>query len=526
MRSLDTSGTPETQNHSKRITGMQNLRRIAIFASLTILFAIAYTQSPLFTSNQNQYFLHGFAQAKVGYLEQDWLANTLDPTPVFSMIVRLSQIVFDAIWIYYLYYILLMGIYFFSLIGIASHLYSLRSSSAKFWLYSAVLILIHSAGIRFALSRTLGTNWTYIFEDGVADQRLLGPVFQPSTFGVFLILSVYLFLRKRPYWAIFCAVLAATIHPTYLLGAATLALAYLVVTWVEKRNWGDVLLIAGFALLCATPILFYLLPNFALAPASSSAQAHEILVNFRIPHHAQVRWWFDATALVKIMFVLLAIYLARKMGRMLIILSTLTLVAFSLTVVQVISESNALALIFPWRISTFLVPISIALILANLVEWSFNRIKRLRGDNEKFVITGSLIIIAFAVLVGSVRLILDFERKASEAERLMMAYVKENKSNGDIFLTPVKMQDFRLETGAPVYVDFKSIPYRNADVLEWYRRVQLADQFFNTGDCQILQDILRSEKITRVVTENYYPGPCPQFQLVYDDVDFQVYKIK
>lgn len=31
-----------------------------------IVFALAYAQSPLYTSNQNQYFLHGLAQAGYG----------------------------------------------------------------------------------------------------------------------------------------------------------------------------------------------------------------------------------------------------------------------------------------------------------------------------------------------------------------------------------------------------------------------------------------------------------------------------
>ena len=54
---------------------------------LALAFAVAYTQSPLFYSNQNQYLLHGLAKGGYGHLSHDWLANTHDPTPVFSALV-------------------------------------------------------------------------------------------------------------------------------------------------------------------------------------------------------------------------------------------------------------------------------------------------------------------------------------------------------------------------------------------------------------------------------------------------------
>ncbi|MCK4898296.1 MAG: hypothetical protein KAS38_05945, partial [Anaerolineales bacterium] len=160
----------------------------------TAIFAISYAQSPLFTSNQNQYFLHGFAQAGVGNLNQDWLANTLDPTPVFSLLVEITQRYIGIQQIYYLYYAVLMGVYLFSLLGISNTIFKIFKSKSKTLVMVALLIAIHSAAMRFVLSRTLGINWTYLLEDGVADQRILGPVFQPSTFGVLLLLSIYLFL--------------------------------------------------------------------------------------------------------------------------------------------------------------------------------------------------------------------------------------------------------------------------------------------------------------------------------------------
>jgi hypothetical protein len=87
------------------------LRATAGFLLLTAVFAIAYTQSPLYTSNQNQYFLHAAAKAGIGFLKQDWLANTLDPTPVFSELTFLTYRLLRLEALFYIFYALLMGIY-------------------------------------------------------------------------------------------------------------------------------------------------------------------------------------------------------------------------------------------------------------------------------------------------------------------------------------------------------------------------------------------------------------------------------
>src|SRR5262245_43371058 len=73
-------------------------------------FGLSYTQVPLYYSNQNQYFLHGLAQSDRGLLKEDWLANTADPTPVFTRVVELTNRYLHEAF-FYLYYLLLLGIY-------------------------------------------------------------------------------------------------------------------------------------------------------------------------------------------------------------------------------------------------------------------------------------------------------------------------------------------------------------------------------------------------------------------------------
>src|SRR6476646_12149035 len=83
--------------------------RPLLLVGLAAGFAVAHTQSPLFFSNQNQYLLHGLADAGYGHLDRDWLANTKDPTPVFSAGVAAAYQV-GGLWsIQVAFFLLLMG---------------------------------------------------------------------------------------------------------------------------------------------------------------------------------------------------------------------------------------------------------------------------------------------------------------------------------------------------------------------------------------------------------------------------------
>ncbi|MBE9479320.1 MAG: hypothetical protein IMY80_05080, partial [Chloroflexi bacterium] len=94
------------------------LAKVIGFLAWSFVFAVIYGQSPLYTSNQNSKFLHGLARAGVGYLSKDWLANTIDPLPIFSGLVFITARVFPTGTPFYLYYALLMGVYLLAILGI------------------------------------------------------------------------------------------------------------------------------------------------------------------------------------------------------------------------------------------------------------------------------------------------------------------------------------------------------------------------------------------------------------------------
>lgn len=501
--------------------------------TLGLLFALAYAQSPLYTSNQNQYFLHGLAAAGYGYLGQDWLANTLDPTPVFSKLVEWSYRLFHQEALFYGYYAILMVVYLVSLLHVAQRIFFLPQASQRLALV-ALFTVIHSAALRFALSRLIGTNWTYILEDGVADQRMLGSVFQPSVFGVCLALSIAWFVSGKPYAAVWAAIAAATVHPTYLFSAAVLTLTYALITLGEERYLKRPLGLGASALILVSPTLYMTLRVFGSTSPELTAQAQNILVNYRIPHHALVSWWLDATAVTKLAVIGAALFIlfaqrpprGSARARLGYILLITTLVAAVFTLIQALSHNYALALLFPWRLSIFIVPISTTVLLGYAVE----KVLRMPGFQTKpvqdWLLVGGFALIFLAAISGGMRFILDLQRKDTAPERGIQAFIATHKRPDDLYLIPVKMQDFRLESGAAAFIDFKSIPYKDVEVLEWYRRLRLADQFYKERDCTLLGEMAIEYNLSHVILETSPPPPeCEFLRRVYEDEHYALYRI-
>ena len=491
---------------------------VACFVVIMSLFALAYNQSPLYTSNQNQYFLHGYAQAGYGTLSEDWLSNTADPTPVFSFLVAWTLVLFHNENLFFVYYAILMGVYFFSLFGIVEQVFSIRSSKLTTHLFIAAIILLHSTALRYLLQRLFGGDWPYLFEGGVAGQRLLGPVFQPSSFGVFLLLSIYLYLNKKKYLAVLCAVLAATFHPTYLLSAAVLTLAYLIDTFSGQKKIMPGVRLATFALVAVAPILIYTYIKFWGGSSADTIAANDILVYTRIPTHTIISDWFDATVVIKLALIGAGLFLIRRQRLFTLLLVPLS-ISIGLTIVQVISKNNALALIFPWRLTTWLVPVSVGLIVARLLTVLVSRVP---ASLERTIKMIGLVFIGLVVAAGTMRIFLEKMESASLSYRPVEAYVAAHNQPGQLYLTPSKLYDFRLEAGVPVYVDFLSVPYQGADVVEWYRRFLLAARFYLTANCDSLSGFY-AEGVTQVILPVAFPENCPQLVEIYGDSAFRLY---
>ncbi len=509
--------------------GEDNWRKLAgVFLLLCLLFGLAYAQAPLFTSNQNQYFLRGAALAGVGDLQSDWLVNTRDSTPVFSFLV---YIVFRFLhpYVFHIIYALLLGSYLAALTGIlrTQHAVSRRTGLVQ----AGLLFALHSAALRFVLSRIPGDRWEYLLEAGFAGQRLLGPVLQPSSFGVLLLISIFAYLRRRPVAAVLLAVLAATVHPTYLLSAASLTLAYMVGSLMEERSLRKPMAIGLAALAAVLPVLAYTLISFSPTSAGATREAQELLVTFRIPQHTQIGMWFDTTAVIKLVLIAASLVFTRR-TRLFTVLLVPVVVMVLLTAAQAVLDSNQLALLFPWRLSTWLIPVSTAVTANAGLCWFVDRFaQRVEPMLEKAWFPAGVIAMAVLLaLVGAVKFGIESHRKEADPANPMMAFVREHAEGDQLYMIPPKLQVFRLETGEPAMVEFKSIPYQDREVLEWYERIRLAQYFYRDTveqiSCDLLGEAAGKYGVTHVVlAEDQLGVNCSDLLELYRDDAYGVYRL-
>lgn len=491
------------------------------------LFALAYGQSPLFTSNQNQYFLHGLARADYGQLASDWLANTLDPTPVFSGLVWLvAQSL--PLAIFYLLYGLLLALYFLSLWSILSYVFDLSKTQLRLHGSAFLIVLLHSAALRAGLSRALGPDAAFLIEGGVAGQRLLGTVLQPSAFGVLLMASIAAFLQNRRYLAVALLAAAATFHPTYLLSAAALTASYLLIEYTERKNTVDAVKLAGLALLLVLPITAYALRLFQASSPAVMADATRILVTERIPHHALPGQWFSWTTIFKLSLLIFTLELVRR-SRLALILLVPSAIALALTIAQLLTGSYRLALLFPWRVSTWLIPLSSAL----AAFWMVGRLaSRLNIRPPAQLAWRGPALWLLGLVLASLGLFRSLElarQQRTEPAQALYRQVEKVLKPGQYYLIPPKLQDFRLESGAPAFVDFKAIPYQDRELLAWQERLRLA-QFFYRDDpalisCELLTRIDAIEPISHVVlADDQFGLDCPSLTPVFANDSFALYE--
>lgn len=498
---------------------------------LTLVFGVIYTQSPLYSSNQNQYFLQGLAKAGYGFLQNDWMANTVDPVPAFNMVVYFT-VRFLHQGFFYGYWFLLLGVYIYSICGIASLVFNINKSRIEFLLFLALVFAFHSPLVDYIGSNWLGTTQQYLLNRGVASQYLLGDVFQPSLFGVFFVLSICLFLQKKLAGAVLALALAATFHTSSILSAAILTLSYMVVTFKEERNIKKPFWIGFSALILVVPIVAYVLANFRPDAGETWRQAQNILADFRDPHHvlskrSELGEWFY----FRVAVVIAAIYLVRK-SRLFGIMAITFSIAAILSAIQILTDSNKLGMMFPWRFSTVLVPLSLSLITAFFVSFIFDKFEFRKPLQSKLIDGFSIVAILFLIFWGIREMKLRYEAHYHNPDVPMMEFVKETKQPGDTYLIPAldleELENFRLFTGAPVFIDYKSVPYNTNDVLEWYQRVIKMRQFYEAAemDCQFLKQLDSEYNLTHIVVENRrFPTRCEVLEVQYRDNVYGVYRI-
>lgn len=504
---------------------LKPLVAIAQFLAVGILFGLAYVQDPIYHSpeNQNTKYLQGLAHAGHGFLSNDWTANTLDPLPAFTALVRLTYQFIHPEYAFYGYYFLIFGVYAYSLLGIASYVFKLNQSRAKCLVFLALLIFTHTVEIEIF---DVNTNW--VLQAGVAQQYILGPVFQPCNFGAFILLSILVFLHRRPFLAVALLALAGTLHPAYFPSVGALTLAYMAVILKDNRNWRKALAVGVVSGLLILPVFSYMYFTFADTNPELAQRATDIIVNERIPHHSIPAVWLDGEgAYFQTIWVAIAIVLVRHTPLATILLIPYA-IAVSLTGVQMLTDSDMLAFIAPWRISVFLVPVATGIILGQFISWLFRRFHRTALRHEILIARASIAVILTLAIIGGYH---QVQRLHAEDETFpMMKFVRDHLQAEQTYLIPPdskELRKFRLYTGAPILVTRKTHPYQDIEVIEWNHRLELGKEFYKVKrrrSCRMLRNEFSDYGITHVVLpKENFKSRCRRLVELYRDEEYGVY---
>ena len=65
-------------------------------------------------------------------------------------------------------------------------------------------------------------------------------------------------------------------------------------------------------------------------------------------------------------------------------------------------------------------------------------------------------------------------------ERMDVINWAKSQDPTDLYLVPLDFEQFRIKSGRPIFVDWKSHPFKDIEVIEWKRRIEVAEQAFES----------------------------------------------
>jgi hypothetical protein len=478
-------------------------------ATAALLLIAAIKTPPLYHSNQNTKFLHGLAQAFPDLLGGDWTAATRDGLPVFSDLVY-AVAKFGDVLIFHVLEAALLAVLAVALVAVGAGI--ARQPSPR---------------LKLALAVTFATVAALNGFDGVAGQYLFNGYLQPSEFGVLFVAAVALAQRGRCDLAALAAAVPAALHPAYIPIAVLVVGA---VWWARRReanSWPPLVVAVAVLALLVVPEVDLAL-RFKPTDAATFALANQILTVERIPHHAIPALWFNLGAVVKLVLALAAFVLAPS-GMVRAVLAALLAYAVLGTLAVVVTGYEGLMLLAPWRGSVVIVPLAIAVLAARAWEWL---LPRADGRRARLGFAVAMAAISVGVVVkGSLAKVKVF-REARPPD--YVRFIREHRVPGALYLTDPALHTFRLAAMVPQLVSWKSHPYLDVEVLEWRRRIDLANAVFGEADqppkfdCDALRTLLRAYPVTDVVREAPVianPAGCPFLAPVFSGRDGAVFRV-
>lgn len=449
----------------------EHRRRAALgFLVLSAYFLASWEARPLFFSNQNTYFLQGLRLAGVEGLQDDWLSQTRAPHIAFTWIVAaLQSLDVLEVGVAVIEVVLYLGLVWalWSLSG-CHRRPPARSAGMRFLICGVLLALMTEPG-----------PWRRLFSwGGLAQQYLYGGYLQPGEFGIAILMAVALLGAARYRLSVGCLVVAATLHASYLVPCSLLAVLVAADLVYRKRRRDGLLVLAAF-MAGVSPVVIYGL-SFG-GDAATTARASALLAREIIPQHAWPALWLSSDQMIRIVVMAVGSLTAwRYFGRAVALAMTGSLVLVVLGTAYVyVSEDAYAALLFPWRASTYLYPLSLLCLLVAGATTAYRLASRVAPERMDAACTWGALLLGAILIAESAR---ELTMPTPVPEFPFAVEVSGRTGVNDQIIIPLTDRDiwnrFRLLTQRPVFVDRKSHPYLAAEVLEWKRRVDAVNELY------------------------------------------------
>ncbi len=444
-----------------------------IYLILSVLFVITVQQFDLYKGNAN-HLIHSIKFFENNKLQNDWIAQQENHLPLFSYFNYLLIKLFSKKGIYILHSILL-GICPFFLFLISKILFPKIEKINFCIIWFAMFVFIFHENSFFS---------------GVAGQSVIDAGYQPASFGTLIFIGIYLFLIKKNFLSVFFICLAASFHPTYVLHTGFLILGFITYLIISKKYF-DFFTTIIFYIILILPITIFIIFNFIMIDKNLVLIGQKILLE-RIPHHANIHHWVTYKDIISLLTYFIALFLVRNNFKFFVIFSVFGFCSIFLSFAQYFLISNSLALAFPWRSSVFIIPVSSLII----VSYFINKIK---FDDKKlrFFSLGLIIITSLSFGLKS-HYIKDLNSKFDQKLKLAKD-IKKNFTSIERILVPTHLHYIRMNTGLPIFIDWKHHAFRYDQLIEWNLRVNLADNFYGS---ETFEDQLASLKKIQEIEYN------------------------
>ena len=449
------------------------------------LFSLAFsillpTIKIFYFSNQNVYLFQAYILNNPNILQNDWLSTTKDGNYIFSQFTfflmeineylpKLINKFFEIIFFYFLLKIIFNN-----------------EEKNNLILISIILILS-------VIAYYLGVGF-----NGIKNQHILGEVYQPSIFNVFFIASIHFFLRKNFYLSIIFLAVPPLFHPSII--PTTMVLGFIYTLLIIRNDLKKTAFFLLFGIFLISPSIFFAFKS-QLSTTEDVRVAHDILANFRVPHHSDISF-LGKRDIVSFLILIFGSLLCSNKNLKLILILGLTYILISLFLVSYL-QSNTVKLMFLHRLNVVLIPIAYFVIIKEIYTFFDNKIN-LSIKIEKFKkLSQSLfyLVITILFLIG-LNININANKNFIQKSKLVETFTNSK----DIWLVqsikslkPDIVSQLRLNFSQPLFVDFKTHPSHPKDVIEWKKRIDLADSFFNSKSIEEfnynLKEILRISKI-------------------------------